>query len=376
MPEQPRIAVFASFSGQGGVERMIVNLCKGLAQRGCRLDLVLVKSVSAHLEELPAAVRVISPRAGHTLGSVLELARYLRRERPVALLAAKERAGRTALAARWLARVPTRVVVRIGTTLSAALEGRSRLRKWTWHLPMRLFYPHFDGVVAVSDGVAKDLAAITRLPLARFQVIRNPVITPRLQTLAAEPVDHPWLVAGEVPVIMGVGRFTRQKDFPTLLKAFALVRRERLCRLIILGNGRSRADLLSLAADLGIADAVDFPGFAANPYKYLARASLFVLSSAWEGSPNALTEALALGVPVVATDCPSGPREILAEGRFGPLVPIGDSRKMAEAIVQVMTAPLAADCLRQAAAAYSMEESSRRYLEMLIGPDISKENTW
>jgi glycosyltransferase involved in cell wall biosynthesis len=259
------------------------------------------------------------------------------------------------------------VVFRIGTTVSAALDGRSALTKALWYLPMRLLYPCADAIVAVSQGVADDLRRITRLPAERFRVIANPVITPDLAEQAREAVDHPWLTESSPPVILGIGRLTRQKDFPTLLRAFALVSEQFACRLMILGEGRDRDALERLARELGVAQRVALVGFRANPYAYLQRARLFVLSSAWEGSPNALTEALALGIPVVATDCPSGPREILDGGRLAPLVPVGDVPALADAIHQMLTSPADAAALRQAAAEYSMGHSSRRYLDVLLG---------
>jgi glycosyltransferase involved in cell wall biosynthesis len=166
-------------------------------------------------------------------------------------------------------------------------------------------------------------------------------------------------------VIIGMGRFTEQKDFATLIRAFARLRANRNCRLILLGRGRLQADYQALAEQLGVAADIAYPGFADNPYSYLARARLFVLSSAWEGSPNALTEALALGVPVVATDCPSGPRELLDGGRYGALVAVGDDAALAQAMAATLDAPPPAAGLRRAVADYTVEASARAYLAAL-----------
>jgi len=166
---------------------------------------------------------------------------------------------------------------------------------------------------------------------------------------------------------MGMGRLTRQKDFPTLIRAFAVVRSQSSCRLMILGEGQDRSKLKRLTEVLGIQDDVDFPGFVANPYRFLSRAKLFVLSSVWEGSPNALSEAMALGVPVVATDCPSGPREILQGGLYGPLVPMGDVDALAEAMRATLANPPDKVFLKLAVTDYTAEISSRRYLEVLLG---------
>lgn len=362
-----KIAVFVSFSGKGGVERMIVNLCRGLRDQGCMIDLLLVKSRSVHLTSIPDRINVKHFKASHTFGSLFELAAYMRRAKPHAVLAAKDRAGQTAILARRLSNSSCRLVIRIGTTVSAALEGRRAYRKWLWYLPMRLLYPRADAVVAVSDGVARDLARITRMPYEAFHVIPNPVITVDLALQASKMVVHPWFNGSDIPVILAVGRLTRQKDFPTLLRAFAGVRAQKPCRLMILGEGRDRSLLEKLIDDLELKGSVEMPGYLANPYRYLARCALFVLSSAWEGSPNVLTEALALGVPAVATDCPSGPREILGRGRYGRLVPVGDVEAMTAAILATLADRPAADFLKAAVREYTAEASSRRYLEVLSG---------
>lgn len=364
MPK-PSLPIFVSFSGEGGVEHMVSNLIHEFVRLGYRVDLLLAKRRSAHLARLPATVNQIHLGRGHTWSCLLPLARYLRRERPPALLVAKHRAIVVAVLARALAGVDTRLIGRLGTNLSASQKGKSRLQRALWRLSMRLVYPRVDQLIAVSEGVREDIRHLAGLPDHQVHVIRNPVITPTIERLAAEPLSHPWFQAGEPPVIVAAGRFTRQKDFPTLIEAYAQVRARRSCRLVILGSGRPQHDYEALAERLGIRADIDFPGFAANPYAYMGRASAFVLSSAWEGSPNVLTEALALGVPVVSTDCPSGPREILAEGRYGPLVPVGDASAMAGAISMVLEQPLPRDFLRAAVAEYTATTSARRYLEAL-----------
>ncbi|MBK5932094.1 glycosyl transferase [Halochromatium salexigens] len=349
---------------------MLVHLIQGFCDQGYAVDLLLVRARSAVLDQLPAEVRRVPLAPGHTLLATVALARWLRRERPPVLLAVKDRAGRAAVMARALARTETRLVLRLGTHLSAALSGRSRLQRWLRLLPIRLLYPGIERIIAVSGGVAEDSARITRRSRSQIRVIRNPVITPALADLAAAPCPHPWLdERASIPTLIGAGRLQRQKDFPTLLRAFRLVRRQRDCRLIILGEGRGRSALESLAQSLDLrlgADGdLELPGFQSNPYCWLARADLFVLSSAWEGSPNVLTEALALGIPAVATDCPSGPRELLADGRFGALVPVGDSEALAAAILQTLAAPLSANRLQQAVADYTQAASASAYLHAM-----------
>jgi glycosyltransferase involved in cell wall biosynthesis len=361
-----KLAVLISFSGEGGVERMVLNLVAAFARvPGLAVDLLLLREDSQHLASLPASVHQVRLGVQHSQLAIPAIARYLRGARPDAMLVAKDRAGRAALLARRLAGVTAPIQIRLGTTLSEAMKGKSGLARWLRYQPMRWLYPLADGVVAVSQGVADDTCAITGLPPSKVRVIRNPVITPDIHVRAGEALEHPWFGPGLPPVVLGMGRLTRQKDFPTLLRAFARVRAERPARLVILGEGRDRDALAALARTLGIDADVAMPGFVANPYPWLARASLFVLSSAWEGSPNALTEALALGIPAVSTDCPSGPREILAAGRHGPLVAVGDVGAMATAMRRTLDAPPDAATLRAAVAEYNVDESARRYLEAL-----------
>lgn len=344
---------------------MVLNLLEEFARRGLRVDLLPIRESGVRLDDLPAGIRVVRTGASHALTAVPSLVRYLRRVQPPVMLVAKDRAARAAVWARAICRARTRIVVRLGTNLAASLANRSALRRWARYLPMRLSYPMVNRVIAVSDGVAADTAAITGLARNRIAVIRNPVVTPRLVEMAREEPDHPWLRSGDVPVIVGAGRFTRQKDFPTLIRAFARVRGRRPCRMLILGEGAGKTEIEQLAAELGVADDLSLPGFASNPYAYLARASLFVLSSRWEGSPNVLTEALALGIPVVSTDCPSGPREILRDGRYGPLVPMEDETALGQAMLETLEKPLDAATLREAVREYTVERSADRYLEVL-----------
>ncbi|MCO6442396.1 MAG: glycosyltransferase [Nitrococcus mobilis] len=360
-----RLAVMLSFSGQGGVERMMMNLVEGFAARGCRVDLLALGAPGAVLNRLPAGVTCVDLGIRHSTLAVPALTRYLRRHRPGALLVAKDRAIRSAVLAHRVAGVDTRLVGRLGTNLTAALDGGSPAVRLLRRLPMRRLYARVDRLVAVSEGVAEDVRRITGLPASRVTVIRNPVVTAELPVRAAEPVVHPWLGGTDVPVILGAGRLTRQKDFPTLIRAFARLRRERPARLVILGEGSDRRALVALSAELGIGEDVDLVGYVANPYAWMAKVELFVLSSIWEGSPNVLTEAMACGTPAVATDCPSGPRELFADGRYGPLVPVGDAAAMAAAMGRVLDSPPPAGMLREAVREYSVDVSAGRYLKVL-----------
>lgn len=363
----PRLAVLISFSGDGGVERMVLNLLQefGRSLPG-QVDLVTLKVGGGHLQTIPEGVRHVPLGVRHASLAVPALVRYLRRCRPEAMLAAKDRAGRAALLAQRVSGVPVRIVVRLGNTLSESLAGAPLPKRWSRYLPIRWLYPWADAIIAVSEGVAEDVVATSGVDAGRVTVIRNPVITERLPLQAAEPVEHPWLQRErDQPTVLAMGRLTRQKDFPTLLQAFAYLQVRLPSRLVVLGEGRDRHRLEQQAQELGLTERVHLAGFQTNPYAWLARADLFVLSSAWEGSPNALTEALALGIPAVSTDCRSGPREVLAGGRYGLLVPVGDAAALARAMESTLREPHPGWHLRQAIAEYRSEASARRYLEVL-----------
>jgi glycosyltransferase involved in cell wall biosynthesis len=342
MSTEGDIAFFLPSLVGGGAERVIVNLAQGITERGLRVTLVLAAAEGVLLDQLPSAVRLVDLRAPRVLRSLVPLAGYLRRERPRVLVSSMGHANLVALWAGRLAGGVTPVIVTEHNTLSQETRNERRLAGRLWPNLLRTFYPWATTVVAVSRGAADDLAHTSGLPRDRVEVVYNPVITPTMLALAREAPDHPWFAPGQPPVILGAGRLTRQKDFFTLLRAFAEVRRRRPVRLIILGEGEDRPALKALADDLGVADEVALPGFQANALAYMAGSAVFALSSAWEGLPTVLIEALAAGAQVVSTDCPSGPREILQDGRLGALVPVGDAPALAGAILEALGRPAGA----------------------------------
>jgi glycosyltransferase involved in cell wall biosynthesis len=327
-------------------------------------------------------------KSTHTLRYLPDLVRYLRQERPLALLAAEPRLNCEAVWARRLAQVPTRLAVSEHLHLSRSKFGSARWRKPYLPRLLRRTYMAADAIIAVSDGVADDLAASTGIPRTHITTIYNPVVTPQLQTKTLEPLDHPWFVPGAPPVLLSVGRLSRQKDFSTLLRAFARLRMtyaEQNVRLLVLGEGPQRRQLEALIRQLGLGASVDLPGFVDNPFAYMARAAGFVLSSAYEGLPTVLIEALACGCPVVSTDCPSGPAEILRNGQDGQLVPVGNEAALAEALHRLLAvpharhAPTARARLHSHIARFSAQNAVQEYLKVFFNPkenNSAQGNTW
>jgi glycosyltransferase involved in cell wall biosynthesis len=282
------------------------------------------------------------------------------------LLSALVHVNVTAILAARLAGQKTLVIASERNTISQNITAVSSPAIWLAHRLVPWLYPWADGIVAVSRGVAEDLARYSGVSLDRVDIVNNPVVTPELYRLVNEPVDHPWFGRGNIPVILGVGRLAPQKDFGALVKAFAEVRIHRAARLVIVGEGPERNELERLARELGVYDDFSLPGFCRNPYALMARSAMLVLSSRWEGSPNVLVEAMACGTPVVSTDCPHGPAETLQGGRFGALVPVGDVSALAAAIAQTLDNPLAAEPLRQRARDFTVERSVEQYLQVLF----------
>jgi glycosyltransferase involved in cell wall biosynthesis len=316
----------------GGAERMMVNLAGGLAARGVRVDLVLVRAEGPYLADVPPEVRRVDLRRRTTGGAIPALAAYLRRERPDALLATLRHVSLAAAIAHALAGVDTALFVREANTPSRRKVPRSDLKAQAVGLAMRWAYGRAAGVLAVSEGVADDLVRTQGAPAERVTTVYNPVVTPDVAAKAAAEAGHPWLDGDGPPVVLGVGSLQPKKDFPTLIDAFARLRAQRPARLVVLGEGPQRADLERLVRERGLEADVDLPGFVPNPFAYMARARVFALSSVLEGLPGVLIQALACGCPVVATDCPSGPFEILEGGRFGELVPMRDPVALAAAL--------------------------------------------
>jgi len=364
--QKERLAIFTSDMDGGGAERAMLKLAGGMASHGFPVDLVLRRAEGHYLDEVSDAVRIVDLDAGRVLASLPRLVRYLRRERPAAMLTSLNYVNIVGIWARRLAGVDTRLVVNEQNTLSLEAPHSSRRRHRLMPALAKRFYPWADQVVAVSRGAADDLVRAVGVAPDRIRVVPNPIVTPELRAMAAAPADHPWFEPGQPPVLLAVGRLSPQKDFEMLIRAVALVRRHRPVRLLILGEGGERARLEALVADLGLGGAVDLPGWVLNPYPYMVRADAFVLSSRWEGLPSVLIEALFCGVPVIATDCPSGPMEILDGGRHGLLVPVGDADALSRGIESALTGKVP----RPTEASwrpYEQETVVTRYLEVLVG---------
>jgi glycosyltransferase involved in cell wall biosynthesis len=333
----------------------------GIVARGIATDLVVIRRQGRFFSELDPRVNVVELPQKRTMTSIVGLKRYIDRRRPLAFFSNLTHTNVAAAIANSLARTRTRLILVERNEYSQnRTTKRGLVRAAYGAVPW--VYRRADIIGAVSDGVRADIARAVGIPDHRVALLHNPVITDDLPSLMQAPVDHPWLQGTGPGVILGIGRFSPQKNFPLLLEAFARVRQRRPARLILLGDGAGRAGLAQKARALGVADDVDMPGFDPNPFRYMARARLYVLSSDWEGLPTALIEAMACGCPVVATDCLGGPREILLDGELGPIVPRGDPAALAAAIEITLDNPGNPAARIERAQDFSLDKAVDRYL--------------
>ena len=390
----------------GGAEKVILNLASGFTKLGHPVDILVCKMEGVLCNRIPAGVNLVpleasSPNLGFLCAMradpaafraiagmftkrkpfrfIPPIAAHLKVGRPAVLVSALPKSNINAVLAKYYSGTPTRVVVGAHINMSTQdtecySSGKSKLR---YMRPLlQRCYRRADAVVAVSEGVAKDIAKYLGLHRAHITAIYNPIETREIEALSHEPLKHRWFREETVPIVLGVGRFVDQKDFPLLLRAFARLRQNRPARLVLLGGDESSAEqrehkqqLISLASQLGVQEDLDMPGFKINPYPFLRKASVFVLSSRYEGFGNVLVEALLCGCPVVSTNCPSGPAEILADGRYGMLVPVGDEHSLAEAIGETLDNPRDMAALRARGEEFSIENAVERYCKVLLGGD-------
>jgi glycosyltransferase involved in cell wall biosynthesis len=358
------IAFFLVDLGGGGAEKVMLSLANGFANKGLKIDLVLVRLEGDYLSLISPDIRVINFNSSRLITSLPLLIKYLRENRPKVLISALEDPNSVAIIAKKLARVETRVIVTIHNPISPTCRESTQLKRKLTPFFIRWLFPLADAVVSVSQGVSDDVKLLSGLSPEKLTVIYNPIFTPELLAKFHQPVDHSWLSEHQPPVILGVGRLSREKDFPTLINAFALVRKKYPVKLIILGQGEELENLKNLVAELRLVDDVDFVGFVANPYAYMAKAKMLVMTSLFEGFGNALVEGMLAGIPVISTDCVSGPSEILAGGKYGKLVAVGDDRSLATAMIETLANPLDPDFLQQRGKEFSLETALVKYRQL------------
>ena len=358
-------------------------MARGLIERGYRVDILVFKKINTLEDEIPPQARQFILKPGRAngfrdrahlarrfgfrilrflrrdlLGDARSVAAYIDEERPDCILPSLPRAKSAVLLALCFTNLNP---VTIPTVHSVLMNRKRRFRKL-----YSILFPKADHIVTVSDGVADNAALKLGIPRERISRIHNPADIAEIELLARAVPDHPWMSDDDPPIILSAGRLARVKDFPTLLRAFRQVSRNREVRLIILGEGSWRNRLGNMIRKMGLQEKVSLPGWVSNPYAFMSRASMFVLSSKFEGLGNVLIEALACGCPCVSTNCPAGPAEILDNGRFGPLVPVGNDSALAAAMERVLDSPPDKDALLARAQEFSFDASVELYERMIL----------
>jgi glycosyltransferase involved in cell wall biosynthesis len=358
-----RICIFPDRIDDGGIDRYALNLAEALLQHGVEVDLFVTNGTGKLLPQRPKDSRLFVG-GGNTKKSIVPFYNYLQQEKPDLLISANLYIDIVSIVVKALANVPTKHAVTLHTAFSREdYRGKETLKKiytkvCTW------LYPRADYIVAVSNAVAQDSQNYFKLTKP-IKVIYNPVVTPALYSKSAAETTHPFYTNKNAPVLLAIGRLSAQKDFSTLLRGFAELRKTQKAKLLILGEGEERGLLESLAEDLNLGDDFSMPGFVDNPYPYIKQADMLVSSSAWEGLPTVMIEALALGTPVVATDCPGGSREILGGGNYGRLIEMRNPSTLAQAILETLHLPTHKSKLQARGQVFSMEAAALNYLKLL-----------
>lgn len=383
LKDAPRVAFLLLNLDGGGIERVVINLLHELSRYPISLDLVVFDKTGSFLHQVPPSVRIIELSDIHSSGrlrKVLPLTRYLRQEKPNVLISQLVQFNVIAAIAKLLSGLSFQLILveHIGfAPLEEKLKNIRKERTGLLNFLRCIFYEKSDVVAAVSQGLAQELEANLKLTPGKVKVLYNPVVNENLLFKAQAPISHPWFQPDQPPVFLAVGRLAPQKDFSTLLQAFAILRQHHKARLVILGedtvDGSERRKLEALVAQLNLEADVLMPGFDENPYAYMKHSAAFVLSSQFEALPTVLIEALACGCQVISTDCPYGPKEILESGKYGRLVPVADSKALAVAMEQAINSPICSDVLKSRAQNFSVEKTVSEYLRtMELASDSQK----
>jgi glycosyltransferase involved in cell wall biosynthesis len=400
-PAQPapgrKIAIFLPSLTTGGVARVMLFLAESFIEAGHQVEFVLCNAKGGLSTQLPpgATIRILEKRPllltrlhllknnpssfwrmalpillnakpPQVLYFLSSLMTYLKEVSPDILLSAKTHTNLVALWARQLSHCSIPVIISEHSTHSNMIGNK---KKWRWRFILPLLakeYQKAKYIISVSKGVNADLIRHTNIPAHKTRIIYNPIDTSSILARSAASIDHPWFTHSQVPIILGVGRLVPQKDFPTLLHAFAQVRKELPAHLVLLGEGKKRVEIENIIKRLGLSENVWMPGFFDNPYAFMAKASVLALSSIFEGLPTVILEALACGCPIVSTDCPSGPSEILENGKYGPLVPVGDPSALAEAILATLENPPDKALLQKRGLEFDIRNIGRQYLNLFL----------
>jgi glycosyltransferase involved in cell wall biosynthesis len=366
----PDIAVFLPALRVGGTEKVFLHLVKAFVEMGYTVDLLLRERDGPYLADVPKQVSIFDLRGHKNLKAIIPLLHYLRQRHPFVLLSALDHINMTAIWAKLISKVETRVVVSVRTLISHAYQFRWKDKQSLFIPLIKITYPLADSIICVCNAVKRDLLNIIGEKVKKkIVVIYNPILIDYIRQKSKESLDSSIFPFKTImrPMILSVGRLDIAKDYPTLIKAFKKLLDTQIAYLLIIGEGKERKNLQMLTERLNISRYCHLIGFVSNPYPYIAKADLFVLSSKWEGFPNVVAEALALYRPIVATDC-GGVREILANGKWGRIVPVGDIETLSITMNEELKKPfiLNLDELEKYLQNFDLKLIAQKYIEVLL----------
>lgn len=357
------ITLFVPSLTCGGAERMMVNLANDFTSRCLSVDLVVLSSDGPLRKLLNPDVNVIDLGESRMLTGFIPLGLFLRKKKPKVVISAMKHANITILVASKVFFTDTLIIVTEHSHVQLSLQYLSRPFRWLIEKLIQLTYPWAKNIVAVSEGVAESLKVLIKLQSNRINVIYNPIVYPGLEEKKKEFPQHRWLITKKEPVFLAAGRLVDAKDYPNLIRAFSLLVKKVPCKLIILGEGELRMKLERMVKELELENSVDLVGLVENPFSFMNHCDVFVLSSKYEGLSNVIIEAMYCGAKIVSTDCPSGPAEILEQGKWGKLVKVGDSVELADAMLKSLSLPKMS--VEQRANFFSTKRSSDKYLNLI-----------
>lgn len=360
-----RLNFFLTSPNGGGAERAMIAIANDFAAGGGQVDMVFGRSAGPYRGNVDKRVRIVDLNVSRLRYMLYPMHRYMRQNKPDVVVSALPPCDLVMLLGRRLLGWKAKLVISIQNHPIEVAKHGSRWLDRLWPFFIRHFYGQADCVSGISTGVVEAVARLLCVQSSEVPLIYNPVIVPGFAERLKEEPDHPWFADGGSPVVLAAGRLTKQKDYPTLFHAFSLLLQRRHARLVVIGEGEDRTELEALANSLGISNVLAMPGFVPNPYCWMKRARLFVLSSRWEGFANVVAEALACGVPVVSTDCPSGPAEILQGGEFGRVVPVGDPSSLAQAMDEGLSAPIQQERLVARGMEFGVRQIAPKYVELI-----------
>jgi glycosyltransferase involved in cell wall biosynthesis len=351
----------------GGAEKMMVRLANAMSAKGHTVSLLLIAQGGENLEVIDPEVNVLELSCDRTLSAFIPLRKQLKALNPDAILSALTHINVLTFL----------VCISLGLTRKLSMSERNTfshdklvnkgfVMRFAYTLAPWCYRLAAKPVIAVSQGVAEDLIASSIVRNQDVVVAPNPVVSPDFLKQRRSEACHPWLVNKQEKVIVAVGRLCEQKGFDLLLKSFASLVNKSQYRLIIFGEGDLRPQLELIVQELQLADLVSMPGYAVNPVAEMQAADMFVLSSRFEGSPNVLVEAMAVNLPVVAFDCPHGPKEILASLGKEALVPYLDTSALSNRMEMTLEKGASLDLYAKMISRFGAAESAQVYLGFML----------